>query len=198
MEFNVKTNSRKYIQWSGADVLTHQEDSDKNRKIWNSMINSLEDFSIIIWHKNIWIQRFQKLRYAFYILATNDYFDYAILSIVIINSIFMALDGNLIKPEIIQKIEIANYVFHSIFILEYIVKFIGLTPFVYYSDAFTYLDTLIITFAILDMSSPENDSNMSNVSSKLSFLRVFRIFRVIRLTKILRRLKSMRLIIVSI
>ena len=198
LEFDIKTNSRKYIQWSGSDVLSHQEDNDKNRKIWNSMINSLEDFNIIIWHKNVGIQRFQKLRYAFYILANNDYFDYAILSIVIINSIFMALDGNLIKPEIIKKIEISNYLFNSIFILEYIVKFIGLTPFVYYSDAFTYLDTLIITFAILDMSSPEEDSNMSNVSSQLSFLRVFRIFRVIRLTKILRRLKSMRLIIVSI
>ena len=198
LEFDVKTNSRKYIQWSGADILTHQEENFKNRKKWNNMINSLEDFNIIIWHKNIYVQRFQKLRYAFYILANNDYFDYTILGIVIINSIFMALDGNFMKPETFKKVEIANYVFNSIFILEYIVKFIGLGPFMYYSDAFTYLDTLIITFAILDMSTQDQDSGMHNVSSTLSFLRVFRIFRVIRLTKVLRRLKSMRLIIVSI
>ena len=203
LEFDVKTNSRRYIQWSGSDILCHK-DEDENRKRWNEMINALEDFNMIIWNENTWIKRFQKLRYAFYIMATNEYFDYSILSIVIINSVFMALDGNLLVPELIKKIELSNYAFNSIFILEYIVKFIGLGPFVYYSDAFTYLDTLIIAFAVLDMCTPNEDTGtastdrMRNVSSKLSFLRVFRIFRVIRLTKVLRRLKSMRLIIVSI
>ena len=203
LEFDIKTNSHRYIKWSGSDVLCHKNEDDERKK-WNKIIYALEDFNMIIWHKNVWIKRFQKLRYAFYILATNDYFDYIILSIVIINSVFMALDGNIFKPEISQKLEISNYVFNSIFILEYIVKFIGLGPLVYYSDAFTYLDTLIIAFAILDMATPSEDTSTSsksrvrNVSSQLSFLRVFRIFRVIRLTKVLRRLKSMRLIIVSI
>ena len=203
LEFDVKTNSRRYIKWSGSDVLCHL-DEDENRKRWNNMINSLEDFNMIIWHSNAWIKRFQKLRYAFYILATNDYFDFTVLSIVIINSVFMALDGNLLTPEVFKKLDTSNYVFNSIFILEYVVKFIGLGPFVYYSDAFTYLDTLIIAFAILDMCTPNEDTGttskdkMRNVSSKLSFLRVFRIFRVIRLTKVLRKLKSMRFIIVSI
>ena len=205
LEFDVKTNSRRYIKWSGVDVLCHKnEEDEENRKRWNNLITSLEDFNMIIWDQNQWIQRFQKLRYAFYVLATNEYFDYAILSIVIINSVFMALDGNLLVPETYQNIDKSNYGFNSIFILEYIVKFIGLGPFVYYSDAFTYLDTLIIAFAILDMATPNEDTGvattdkMRNVSSQLSFLRVFRIFRVIRLTKVLRRLKSMRLIIVSI
>ena len=203
LEFDLKTNSRRYIKWSGSDVLCHC-DEDENRKRWNDIIGALEDFNMIIWHQNPTLQRFQKLRYAFYILATNDYFDYTILGIVILNSVFMALDGNLLKPEIIKRIDLSNYAFNSIFILEYIVKFIGLGPFVYYSDAFTYLDTLIIAFAILDMCTPNEDTGSAstdkvrNVSSQLSFLRVFRIFRVIRLTKVLRRLKSMRLIIVSI
>ena len=203
LEFDIKTNSRRYIIWSGADVLCHQ-DTDENRKRWNEIINSLENFNITIWNENNWIKRFQKLRYAFYIVATNDYFDFSILSIVVINSIFMALDGNLFAPEILEKLNISNYVFNSIFILEYVVKFIGLGPFLYYSDAFTYLDTLIIAFAILDMATPNEDTGVEstdkirNLSSQLSFLRVFRIFRVIRLTKILRRLKSMKFIIVSI
>ena len=203
LEFDLKTNSRRYIKWSGSDVLCHY-DEDEHKKKWNDMINALEDFNMIIWHENPTLQRYQKLRYAFYILATNDYFDYTILGIVILNSVFMALDGNLLTPEVIQRIDLSNYAFNSIFILEYVVKFIGLGPFVYFSDAFTYLDTLIIAFAILDMCTPnENTESAStgkvrSVSSQLSFLRVFRIFRVIRLTKVLRRLKSMRLIIVSI
>ena len=203
LEFDLKTNSHRYIKWSGSDILCHKNEDDERRK-WNKIISALEDFNMIIWNNNVWIQRFQKLRYAFYILATNDYFDFIILSIVIINSVFMALDGNILKPELFQKLEISNYVFNSIFILEYLVKFIGLGPLVYYSDAFTYLDTLIIAFAILDMATPNEDTGSStkdkvrNVSTQLSFLRVFRIFRVIRLTKVLRRLKSMRLVIVSI
>ena len=202
--FDFKTNSRKYIQWSGADVLMHLEEDD-HRKRWNEMIDALENYNIIIWHKNSVLQKFQKVRYAFYLLATNDYFDYFILTVVVVNSVFMAIDGNILKPEVLDSLNVSNYVFNSIYIFEYIVKFIGLGPIVYYSDPFTYLDTFIIIFSIIDMATPtstDTDSTVGakkqNVSSQLSFLRVFRIFRVVRLTKILRRIKAMRLIIVSI
>ena len=199
--YDLKTNSKRYVLWSGPDVLCDKNEED-NRKKWNSIINALEDFNMIIWHQNPAVQRLQKIRYAFYIMAINDYFDYTILAVVLINSVFMALDGNIFKPEIINNLNISNYVFNGIFFLEYIVKFIGLSPLVYYSDGFTYLDTVIIAFAIFDMVMPssvddEQLGSKKSVSSQLSFLRVFRIFRVIRLTKILRRLKSMRLIIVS-
>ena len=199
--YDLKTNSRRYILWSGADVLSNKNE-EENRKKWNNIIKALEDFNMIIWTQNPAMQRLQKIRYAFYILAINDYFDYFILLVVLVNSVFMALDGNIFKPEIINNLNISNYIFNSIFFLEYIVKFIGLSPLVYYSDGFTYLDTIIIAFAILDMIMPseiddEQLGSKKSVSSQLSFLRVFRIFRVIRLTKILRRLKSMRLIIVS-
>ena len=136
-------------------------------------------------------------------MVTNDYFDYIILSIVIINSVFLAIDGNFIKPEILNKLNLSNYIFNGIFIFEYILKFIGLTPLAFFSDAFTYLDTIIICFAIVDMVSPTNNDTdvvgaKKNISSQLSFLRVFRIFRVVRLAKLLKRLKKMRFIIVCI
>ena len=199
--YDLKTNSRRYIIWSGADVLSNKNE-EENRKKWNNIIVALEDFNMIIWTQNPAMQRLQKIRYAFYIIAINDYFDYFILLVVLVNSVFMALDGNIFKPEIINNLNISNIVFNSIFFLEYIVKFIGLSPLVYYSDGFTYLDTFIIAFAILDLIMPseiddEQLGSKKSVTSQLSFLRVFRIFRVIRLTKLLRRLKSMRLIIVS-
>ena len=61
------------------------------------MIDALENYNIIIWHANSIIQKLQKVRYAFYILATNDYFDYFILTVVVVNSVFMAIDGNILK-----------------------------------------------------------------------------------------------------
>ena len=66
------------------------------------MIDALEDFNMIIWNENPAVKRMQTVRYAFYLIAISDYFDYLIVSIVIINSVFMALDGNLIKPEILN------------------------------------------------------------------------------------------------
>jgi hypothetical protein len=169
------------------------------------MIYSLENFNIIIWNANPAMKNIQKVRYAFYLIATNEIFDIIVLTVVIVNSVFMAIDGNIIKPEVLASLNVSNIVFNAVYMFEYLVKFIGLGPIVYYSDAFTYLDTFIIIFSIIDMASPtETDTDSTagnskkNVSSQLGFLRVFRIFRVVRLTKILRRIKSMRLIIVSI
>ena len=202
--YDLKTNSSRYVQWSGCDVLKNK-DEDKNRRKWNKLIKSLEDFNIIIWSGNVTLKRWQKLRYAFYIIATNEYFNLIVLGIVIVNSFFMALDGNLLKPEVLDKMNISYYAFNSIFFSEYIVKFIGLGPIVYYSDPFTYLDTIIIAFAIMDFIIPSQVEGQEQVGAKtstsvvsqLSFLRVFRIFRILRVAKVLRRLKSMRLIIVS-
>ena len=201
--FDIKTNSQRYMVWSGEDVLYHS-DIDEYKNKWDNLIEKLEDFNIIIWNKNTYLKNIQKLRRVFYEIAKSDYFDYAILSVVLINSVFLALDGNFLRPEILNKLNTSNYIFNGIFIFEYVVKFIGLTPLVYYSDAFTFLDTIIICFAIVDMASPGNNDidevvgAKRSVSSQFSFLRVFRIFRIVRLAKILRRLKKMRLIIVAI
>ena len=198
--YDFKTNSHTYIKWSGEDIL-YNKDVDKNRKKWNKLIKSLENFNMIIWNENSYIKRLQKIRYAFYVFANNDYFEYTILSIVILNSLILALEGNLIRPEYLGNIKYLNFGFNAIFIFEYVIKFIGLTPLIYYSDAFSILDTLIIAFTIIDMVSPDDTSTFEtkrSVSSQLAFLKVFRVFRVVRLTKVLRKLKSMRIIISSI
>ena len=201
LKFDLKTNTSKYIKWSGDEIL-YRSNVDEFKNKWNKIIYSLENFNIIIWHQNKTIKYLQKIRYAFYVFANNELFELIVLVIVMVNSIFMALDGNFLKPEILNKLNIGNYIFNSIFILEYVVKFIGLTPLVYFSDAFTYLDTLIIIFAVVDMATPNNSDTdvvgaKKSVSSQLSFLRVFRIFRVVRLAKLLRKF-NMRAIIVSI
>ena len=199
--YDVKTNSRPYIKWSGEDVL-YNKDVDKYKKNWNKLIKSLENFNIIIWDQNSYMKRVQKIRYAFYVLANNDYFEYTILSIVILNSLLLAVEGNLLRPEYLLNVKYLNFAFNMIYILEYIIKFVGLTPIIYYSDAFSFLDTIIIVFTVFDLVTSDDNAGVfetkRSVSSQLAFFRVFRIFRVIRMAKVLRKLKSMRIIIVSI
>ena len=101
--FDYKSNSKRYVQWSGSDVLCHLEEDD-NRKRWNNMIYSLENFNIIIWNANSILKNIQKIRYAFYLIATNEYFDIIVLLVVVVNSIFMAIDGNILKPEILNNL----------------------------------------------------------------------------------------------
>ena len=203
--FDIKTNSARYVQWSGQDVLYKKDlgKDDETSERYNRMISALEDFGVIIWKRAPGVKQFQKIRFGLYLVSTNQYFDFFIMFLVIANAVIMALDGNMFTPEVYSDISITNYVFNSIFIAEFILKLIGLGPIVYFSDAFTYLDLVIIIFAIVDMASSSDSSADTigankNLTSQLSFLRVFRIFRVLRLTKILRKMKSMRLIIVSI
>ena len=141
------------------------------------MIYSLENFNIIIWNENTILKNIQKIRYAFYLIATNEYFDIIVLLVVVVNSFFMAIDGNILKPETLNSLNKSNYFFNAVYMFEYFVKFIGLGPIVYYSDAFTYLDTFIIVFSIIDMASPSDDDTdtiqggkKKNVSSQLSFI----------------------------
>jgi hypothetical protein len=112
------------------------------------------------------MKNIQKVRYSFYLIAINEYFDIIVLVVVVINSVFMAIDGNIIKPEILKTLAVSDYIFNAVYMFEYLVKFIGLGPIVYYSDAFTYLDTFIIVFSIIDMSSPADTDTDSTAGGK--------------------------------
>ena len=122
--FDLKTNSKRYIKWSGEDVLYHS-DIEQYKNKWDKIINSLDDFNIIIWNRRSYLKNIQKVRKVFYGLVKNDYFDYIILSFVLANSVILAIDGNFLKPEILNKLNMTNYIFNGIFIFEYVVKFIG-------------------------------------------------------------------------
>jgi hypothetical protein len=187
----------KHVEWSAAEVLKYDTSDDTKYFTWNRQITNLQNFNIVLWKQNFY-GVLQKIRFILHYLSVAQWFDIFIIIIVIINSIIMALDGNMLDPDTLQLISNANYAFNAIYILEFIIKFIGLGPMIYFSDPSTYLDLVIIGFAILDMATSSDDSGGNAVSSKLAFLRVFRIFRVIRLMKVLRKIKTMRLIISGI
>jgi hypothetical protein len=196
--YDIETNSRKYVQWSGQQVLNMNDDPDKYEE-WNKIIDNLEAFDVILWKQGAWASIMQKLRYVFYSTSISQSFDFFIIAIVLLNAMTMAFDGNLLDPDTLKKFQLSNYAFNAIFMSEFVIKFIGLGPIMYFSDPFTYLDVFIIGFAILDMTTPESGSEGSNqIASQLAFLRVFRIFRVLRLTKVLRKIKAMKKIIKGI
>jgi hypothetical protein len=197
-QYDLETGVVKHVEWSASDVLDYDTTDDTKYTQWNSQMARLESFDIILWNQNCCIGYLTKFRYFLHKLAVAQWFDIFIITIVIINAVIMAIDGNMLDPDMLVKVATINYAFNAIYILEFIIKFIGLGPFIYMSDPTTYLDLLIIGFAILDMSTNSDGSSGNAVSSKLGFLRVFRIFRVIRLMKVLKKIKTMRLIMSGI
>ena len=197
--FDIQTNSCRYVHWSGEDVLYTKQFNEDNFDKYNAMINTLENFGVIIWNRTPFVNVLQRIRYGLYKISTSSIFDYFIILIVLSNTVILALDGNIFSPETTDIINRTNYYFNAVFIAEFLIKFVGLGPIVYFSDAFTFLDLFIIIFAIVDMTQEEPPTkNEININSKASIINVFKIFRVLRIAKILRKLKSMRVIIYSI
>lgn len=201
--YDAETNSVRYIEWSGHQVMNWEEDI-KKYETWNQMIDQIESINVIIWEKNFWVKFiFKRLRYYFFVLSTNVVFEFFILFIVLINIIIMILSGNLFAAESQSVLKYFNLSFNAIFIFEFGCKFIGLGPIIYFSDAFTYLDFLIVSIAILDLTSPMDDAETllpqnNKITQQLAFLKVFRIFRVVRIAKILRKIKSFKKILTGI
>lgn len=205
--YDTETNTHKYKEWSAHQVMYWDEDCKKYEK-WNSLISEIEQVNIILWSNNDCMKLIiNRIRYVFFKLSTNVYFESFILFIVIFNIVTMLLAGNLFSLESQDVIKFLNLGFNCIFIFEFVCKFIGLGPIIYFSDAFTYLDTLIIALAILDLTNLNVDDIQTitsstqkekKLSSQFAFFKVFRIFRVLRIAKILRRIKSFRKILVGI
>jgi len=205
--YDAETNTLKYKEWSAHQVMNWEEDCKKYEE-WNSLISEIEQVNIIIWSNNsCWKLIIKRIRFFFFMLSTNVYFELFILFIVVFNIFIMLLAGNLISVESQDVIKFLNLGFNIIFIFEFVCKFIGLGPIIYFSDAFTYLDLLIIGLAVLDLSNlnvddiqtvTSNKEKNKKLSSQFAFFKVFRIFRVLRIAKLLRRIKSFRKLLVAI
>jgi hypothetical protein len=190
---DIESSSIKFVKWPVAEIMNYDESESVNYDHWNKVITGISELNVILFSQNCLIKVFQTIRYLLFNLSVSRALDLFIIATVIVNSIIMALDGNLLDPDANDALYTSNYFFNSIYILEFVIKFIGLGPMVYLSDPSTYLDILIIGFAILDMATHQNEGQIT-VTSQLAFLRVFRIFRVVRIMKVLKKIDTMRLI----
>ena len=195
--YDEKLDMKKFIVWSGQDVLNFN-DNEENFPEYNLLISKLENFDDVnLFSTNTILSKLQKIRSILHKLSISSPLDITIIFVVIINAFFMAIDGNLLRPEQLESVNFTKYVFNAIYIAEFLVKIIGLGPLLYFSEVFNYLDITIIISAIVEMGTEISGGNSKNIE-KLTFLRVFRIFRVLRLMKILKKFKSIRKILTGI
>jgi hypothetical protein len=117
-------------------------------------------------------------------------FDPFIMICIILNIITMALTYEGSKPEYDLILSNINYFFTAVFILEFLLKLIGLGRRAYWYSPWNKFDFFVVMASLLDILMD------SLGQSFISFLRVgpqlARIIRVLRVTRLLKLVKSLR------
>jgi hypothetical protein len=94
------------------------------------------------------------------------------------NTILMMLQGYMDENDTTVML---NYIFTAIFIAEFALKLVALSPIGYMRDSMNMFDGIIVIFSIIDLSI----SSGFDLKAFRS-LRILRTLRVLRVTKLLR------------
>jgi len=121
-------------------------------------------------------------------MATHDYFDYAILTCITLNTIVLALKWTNMSPEMTQVTEYLNYFFTGIFLIEFIIKMVAFR-WRYFRDYWNIFDFLICIGSLLFIFL--NIWYNIEVSTSTQVVRALRIGRML---KLFRSMKSLQVI----
>lgn len=125
-----------------------------------------------------------KVRSILFDLVLNYKFEYGIMTVIAINVFFMSLYHYDMDSELNDSLEISNYIFVVIYIIEFLLKIIGLGGRYYFASSWNKFDFVILVFGILSLSEGLLPFN----ATVLRVLRIARLFRVIKVLKGLRSL----------
>eukprot|EP00163_Fabomonas_tropica_P031328 TRINITY_DN7412_c0_g2_i1.p1 TRINITY_DN7412_c0_g2~~TRINITY_DN7412_c0_g2_i1.p1 ORF type:complete len:551 (+),score=100.59 TRINITY_DN7412_c0_g2_i1:81-1733(+) len=78
------------------------------------------------------------------VMCNSRPFVYFILGVIVLNTIGLAIEHHGMDPELADALQVCNYVFTAIFILEMVIKITGLGLKDYVSDRFNVFDGLIV------------------------------------------------------
>ena len=79
--------------------------------------------------------------------------------------------------------DIANIIFFVVFLLEMLIKLIGMGPRVYVKDQFNIFDAFVVLISIVDLIINYSVTTSGGGASAISALRAFRLMRIFKLAK---------------
>ena len=130
-----------------------------------------------------------KCRATFYDICQHNYFEYFILTCIVLNTLVLAVYGVAIPQRVIDFTEYANFGFSIIFLLEAILK---LTAYGkrYFYDYWNVFDFFIVFGSLFFIALKYG----LGVSLLAAATQVFRALRIGRIFKLFRNLKSLQVI----
>lgn len=160
----------------------------KNQKL-NHLHSLLEDRSFYIFSNENFIRKFCGK------IILHKYFELFVVLMIIISSIFLALDAPHLKRTSTLAIVISytDIFFTSFFVLEMLIKMIAmgvlLTPKAYLKNGWNILDFIVVILSLLSLSLK---------TFNLSFLKAFRATRALRPLRMVSRSPGMRAVVNAI
>lgn len=121
-----------------------------------------------------------------YDLVTNKWFTGFIISIIVLNTVVLAMDHHPMPESLSDNLEMINFTLSCMFFIEMILKLLGLGFKQYTQDRFNVFDMFIVLVSIFEtifvppsfIQESDNDSG-----GALSALRTFRLFRIFKLAR---------------
>ncbi|VDI64607.1 Hypothetical predicted protein [Mytilus galloprovincialis] len=117
------------------------------------------------------------------IFVSDPLFDLFVTICIVLNTLFMMLEHHGQPQELTTTLEVSNYIFTSVFILEAVLKIMSWSKF-YFKSGWNLFDFVIVIASIIDIS-------LSDIPS----FSVFRSFRLLRVLKLAQSWKTMRLLL---
>jgi len=125
-------------------------------------------------------------------LVQHSYFEAFITVFIILNTVTLALDMHPMPDGLEPVLNITNYIFTVIFLLEMIFKLIGLGINVYVRDGFNLFDAFVVLVSLIEILTVVAGGGQN------SGLSVFRTFRLFRVFKLIRSWNSLRTLMITI
>ena len=123
------------------------------------------------------------------ILLTNA-FNIAINLFIIINTVALSWDHYRIDEDQGIVLDYINFVLSAIFLLEMIIKLIGMGFKFYFKDKFNAFDSFIVAISVVDIALTLSNTT-TNDGGAITAMRGFRLLRIFKLAKSWRELQEL-------
>ncbi len=129
-----------------------------------------------------WSKRNRCLR-CMYRFVNHPLFNFIVLLAILGNTVVLALDRHPIPWEEYQALENANLALYCFFLVEMVLKLIGLGLKGYTSDRFNIFDGVIVLFSTIEIIISRTLANSFVEGGALSAFRGFRLLRVFKIAR---------------
>lgn len=117
-------------------------------------------------------------------ICENKWFILSINLLIVANTICLGLDSYPVNELLQTNLDNVNVVFFIIFLLEMIIKLIGLGHMNYLRDNYNIFDAIIVVLSIVDVVISNTVTSESDVTQGKGAISAFRAFRLIRIFKL--------------
>jgi hypothetical protein len=135
------------------------------------------------------------IKYTLIQIALSKALDNFIMIIIFLNMVIMAMSYEGCSPGYQLFLDIVNYIFTGIFILECAFKIIALGPTYYFYFGWNIFDFFVVVASIADLIVTNIEGIDTSFLKSFQIIRVLRVLRVTRVLRLFRSLKSLEKLI---